>query len=96
MRQLPPTCPRRITTADPNCLFVDNANGMSGSDANCANASGQVALYDTANSSFGHAIEPPPSSDADLGTIAGQRGCLYSGPTQITLGTTGTGTVTGP
>ena len=30
-------------------------------------------------------MEVPPSSDQQLSTIANQNGCLYSGPTQITL-----------
>ena len=36
-------------------------------------------------STYGHAVEPPPQSNAQLGTIASENGCLYSGPTQITL-----------
>ncbi len=83
--------PSPVTTADPNCLFVDNNNGMSGSSANCTQASGEVALYDITNSSFGHTVETPPASDSQLGVIAGQNGCLYSGPTQISLSTTSSG-----
>ena len=33
-------------------------------------------------------METPPASDSQLGIIASQNGCLYSGPTQITLSTT--------
>ncbi len=78
-----------VTTADPNCLFVDNSgnDGMNGSDSSCANATSDVALYDSTNSSYGHSVEQPPASDAQLGTIAYQNGCLYSGPTQITFST---------
>ena len=36
-------------------------------------------------------METPPASDSQLGIIAGQNGCLYSGPTQITLSTTAGG-----
>ena len=79
-----------VTTADPNCQFVDNDNsgdGMNGGHATCANANNEVALYDSTDSSYGHAVEQPPASDAQLGTIAGKSGCLYSGPTQITFST---------
>ena len=47
----PPPVPSVVTTADPNCLFVDNDNngdGMNGSDANCSKANSDVALYDSA------------------------------------------------
>ncbi len=83
-----PAVPSAVHTADPNCLFVDSSNGggMSGSDTNCAtNANGDVYLYDHTNSSNGNQVELPPSSDAQLGTIASQNGCLYSGPTQIQM-----------
>ncbi len=87
------SAPSPVTTADPNCLFVNDNYGMSGSDANCASVdTGSVALYDTTNSSYGHAIETPPASDSQLGIIASQNGCLYSGPTQITLSTAADGT----
>ncbi len=84
--------PSPVTTADPNCLFVNNTYGMGGSDANCSQANGSVALYDTTNSSFAHAVETPPASDSQLGVIASQNGCLYSGPTQVTLSTAADGT----
>jgi hypothetical protein len=80
-----------VTTADPHCLFVDSTYGMGGSDANCARASSDVSLYDNVNSSYGHSVEQPPVDDSQLGTIAGQNGCLYSGPTQITLSTNASG-----
>ena len=38
-------------------------------------------------SSYGHAVEQPPANDTQLGVIAGENGCLYSGPTQITMST---------
>ncbi len=80
-----------VQTADPHCLFVDTNSGMNGSDANCLSATGPesaVALYDKTNSTYGHAVEQPPQSDAQLATEANEFGCLYSGPTQISLGTT--------
>ena len=86
-----PTSPSPVTTADPNCLFVDSTHGMTGSDSNCSSATGDVALFSptTASdpSSSGNPVEQPPSTDAQLGTIANQNGCLYSGPTQIKLST---------
>ncbi len=83
-----PGSPSAVQTADPNCLFVDDSHGMSGSDADCSLADGDVALFDAANSTYGHPVEAPPSSDAKLATVAAASGCLYSGPTQITLSTT--------
>ena len=80
-----------VHTADPNCLFVDDNNGMSGSDAGCTNANSQVELYDSANSTYHNAVEAPPQDDSQLATIAKEYGCLYSGPTQITLTTSGSG-----
>ena len=87
-----PPVPSAVETADPHCLFVDDANGMSGSDTNCSpNANNEVYQYDRTNSSYGNPVEVPPQSDASLGQIAGANGCLYSGPTQITLGTNASG-----
>ena len=87
----PAPVPSAVETADPHCLFVDDTYGMSGSDANCSKASGDVYLYDTTNSSYGNPVQVPPQSDSSLGDIAGKNGCLYSGPTQITLGTNASG-----
>ena len=84
--------PSTVTTADPHCQFVDPSNGMSGSSSNCSAADNDVSTYDTVNSSYGQAVEQPPANDTQLGIIAGQNGCLYSGPTQITLSTTANGT----
>jgi titin len=77
--------PSQVTTADPNCLFVDSTHGMNGSSSNCPTANNDVAAYDTVNSTDGHAVEKPPTNDTQLNIIASQYGCLYSGPTQITL-----------
>ncbi len=88
-----------VTTADPNCLFVNDTYGMSGSHTNCTAANSDIANYDTANSSFGHAVEQPPANDTQLGTIAQQNGCLYSGPTTdrpVQVGGVGQMTVTSP
>ena len=82
-----PNVPSAVSTADPNCLFVDIANGMSGNSSSCSTASGDIALFDHVKSSFGNPVQAPPKSDAQLGIIASRNGCLYSGPTQITLST---------
>ena len=82
----PAAVPSLVGTADPKCLFVDGNNGMSGLSTPCT-AQSDVALYDQANSSFGNPVQAPPQSDAQLGIIASQNGCLYSGPTQVTLST---------
>ena len=88
-----------VETADPNCQFVDdnnrgtqstdgmNSNGTAAGYSTCANASKEVYLFDQANSTYGNPVEAPPSTDSQLGTIASYNGCLYSGPTQITLST---------
>ncbi|MGH9043344.1 MAG: hypothetical protein ACRDVP_00585 [Acidimicrobiales bacterium] len=89
--------PSTVTTHDPNCLFVappDNADPQS-----CSGASADVGYYNSSASSYNAALEPLPSTDASLETIAAQNGCVYSGPTQITLdaqGTTEYMTVTSP
>ena len=79
------TNPSTVQTADPNCLFVNQSYGMDGSPANCSQANSSVSVYNTATSAYGHPLEVPPQDDTQLGTIAAQNGCLYSGPTQITL-----------
>ena len=80
-----------VHTADPHCLFVDAANGMGGTSSTCASATSDVHLYDVAGSTFGDPVQPPPKDDRQLATIAAQHGCLYSGPTQITLSTDASG-----
>ncbi len=93
-----PAVPSAVQTADPNCQFVDDNNqnskatdGMNGGYSTCTNANGEVHLYDTTNSSYGNPVEEPPADDTQLGVIASQNGCLYSGPTQITLSTNASG-----
>jgi len=81
--------------------------GMQGSNANCTNSTTLANGNDTVSqyvsqycpitpgascaSSYGHPVETPPQVDTQLGTIAKQNGCLYSGPTQITLSVDGSG-----
>jgi len=99
-----PMVPSDVHTADPHCQFVTDSNGMSGVAGGnpaqtCAPATGAVHLYANSSnttsplpvSTYAHAVEPPPQSNAQLGTIASEDGCLYSGPTQITLTTDASG-----
>ena len=65
--------------------------------ANATWPEGRPCHHDTTdNSSYDNPVEVPPSSDQQLGTIASQNGCLYSGPTQITLSKGGQMTVVSP
>jgi len=87
-----------ITTHDPNCLFVDPLDGH-GSASTCSAATSDVGVYNAATSSDNAQLEPLPSTDTQLVSIAAQSGCLYSGPTTITLSNTSTTeymTVTSP
>ena len=78
--------PSDVHTADPSCQFVDPTYGMSGSSAHCANANADVHLFAPVPvSSFGNKKQLAPQSDAQLNKIAAIDGCLYSGPTQVTL-----------
>ncbi|MGO9028723.1 MAG: hypothetical protein ACLQOZ_08880 [Acidimicrobiales bacterium] len=85
--------PGQVTTADPHCLFTASGTnqGMNGNYSNCASVDSDVSPYNTTTSAYGHAVETPPQTDSQLGTIAQQNGCLYSGPTQITLSTNASG-----
>ena len=61
---------------------------MNGGFTNCANANADVvALRHHQQLLRARRGAAPGQSDTQLGTIAGQNGCLYSGPTQITLST---------
>ena len=73
---VPPGTPQIVTTADPLCQFADAANLT-----NCGTTTG---VY-SPSSTFNHPIEQSPVDDAALQTIASAGGCLYQGPTQITL-----------
>ena len=87
--------PSSVTTADPNCLFVDSGtnDGMNGNYSNCGNVGANVYAYSAANSSYGSGnYEKPPETNGQLDVIAKQNGCLYQGPTQISLSTTAGGT----
>ena len=89
------TSPSPVTTADPNCLFVDNDgryDGMKGSSQFLLETPPATLPSTTPPTApTGNAVETPPSDDDELGTVASYNGCLYSGPTQITLSTSSTG-----
>jgi hypothetical protein len=78
-----------VTTADPNCQFVDPDDGY-GSTSNCSQAKNEVGTYDKTTSSYGaNNYESIPTDNSELGNYAEQNGCYYVGPTTITLtGTT--------
>src|ERR1035437_7666539 len=96
-----------VTTSDPNCLFVSNPgtsnggpddhSGLPTSNPPCKHAgSDYVATYDPVNSSYGNPVETPPISDSQLAPVAAAGGCLYSGPTTITMTITTTMTILSP
>jgi hypothetical protein len=85
-----PSFESSVTTHDPSCLFVDPFDGSNGSPPSCANAATHdVTTYPSSTSSFGAAAEPIPTTDTQLATLAAQGGCLYQGPTTITLSVSG-------
>ncbi|HEX3839387.1 MAG TPA: hypothetical protein VHU85_01200 [Acidimicrobiales bacterium] len=80
-----------VKTADPGCLFVDGT-----SPPNC---SSDVGIYNTATSADAQPKQTPPADDSSLKLVANQvapnNGCVYYGPTTITLtGSTTAGTMT--
>lgn len=82
--------PGAVTTHDPNCLFVSPGDGH-GTPSTCAQAnSSDVGTYNTTNSSYNAKLEPLPTTDTSLESIAAENGCVYSGPTTITLHNSGT------
>jgi hypothetical protein len=92
------SAPQTVTTHDPHCLFVDPINNL-GSPPACSSATSEVGAYNQATSTNNAPIEPIPSTDTALASIAARSGCLYSGPTTITLSNSGTTeymTVTSP
>ena len=79
-----------MTTHDPNCLFVAPLDNH-GTAATCSGAdTADVGTYNSATSSDNAQLEPLPATDTELASIAAQSGCLYSGPTTITLSNSGT------
>ena len=89
----PHRCRPPVETADPRtaCSSTTN-NGQSGSGGAGQNYDGPAPAPPAESASTTQHQQlvrqpggDPAPSDAQLGTIAGQNGCLYSGPTQITL-----------
>jgi hypothetical protein len=92
------TVPLSVKTHDPSCLFVN------GTSSTCSKA---VANYTavSAISAYAQAQQTPPSDDSSLQLVANiaapNNGCVYYGPTTITLTgvsliTAGTMTVVSP
>ena len=80
-----PQASSSVTTADPHCLFVDPLDGH-GTPSSCVAAATQdVGRYTAATSEHGVPVEPIPTSDAQLQQVAALNGCVYSGPTTISL-----------
>jgi hypothetical protein len=85
-----------VQTVDPNCLFVDANNGMDGSDAGCTTVgANDKVTYDTTQSSYGNTLQDittnQTATPSQLTSIAKNDGCLYQGPTTITLSTVTSG-----
>jgi hypothetical protein len=68
--------PAVVKTADPGCLFADGS-----APPNCTTNAG---VY-SSSSAFGQPAQTPPSDDSALQTVASLNGCVYYGPTTITL-----------
>jgi hypothetical protein len=83
--------PAAVKTGDPLCLFVN------GSDSNCLTGFGNYAPVPP--SAIKQPPQLPPSDDTSLGLVAAvaapNNGCVYYGPTTITLAGS-TMTVTSP
>jgi len=71
-----------VTTADPYCQFVDPDSSASWSKSNCA---GVNAVTPPGGSTFGASVESLPANNDSLEPIAAAQGCIYLGPTYITL-----------
>jgi len=63
-----------VHTADPNHLTTVVSSGCGSSDPHITGAQG-----------YGVPVEPIPTDDSTLATVAQQGGCLFEGPTTITL-----------
>ncbi len=76
-----------VDTADPHCLFVDPLpTATHGKPSTCKTADTvDVGRYTAAFSQYGLPVEPIPTSDTQLEQVAALDGCVYSGPTLISL-----------
>ncbi len=77
-----PTFSGPVATADPYCQFVDPTSTNFWSKADCNGVNGVTA---PTGSQFGRNVEPLPTSNDSLEPIAAADGCVYNGPTAITL-----------
>jgi hypothetical protein len=98
--------PYAVTTADPSCQFVEDGTTVgsnnlgqppSGGNQNCGVTASDLGITYSAATSTHSAknYEPIPTDNQQLLNFAEQGGCLYDGPTQITL-TGSTMTVVSP
>jgi len=78
-----------VQTADPSCLYVTGTSGQSQSCATSDNSNGTQLVTqspaDAAADAYGQPLEPLPVTNSALETDAALGGCLYQGPTTITL-----------
>ena len=80
-----PTFTGTVNTADPHCLFVDDATGQDDTTPPSCTSLASSISYTHAGSGFNHAPEPLPTDNSKLAATAVQGGCYYEGPTTIHL-----------
>ncbi len=79
-----------VTTHDPSCLFV---TGTGGKTASCQtnNSSVTQSAADAAGDKYNQPLQPIPTTDSSLATIAKLNGCYYQGPTTLHFNATAGG-----
>jgi len=70
-----------VVTADPWCVFVNPLSWTQFQKTNC----NSIPVVVPPGSQTGSQFEPLPSSNTGLQAVAAATGCVYSGPTYITL-----------
>jgi hypothetical protein len=63
--------------------YVSAATPQNSGSSNCQDDT--LLSPGSSTSSFANPVEVEPAADTELGTLAGLNGCLYAGPTQVTL-----------
>ncbi len=76
-----PTFTEPVVTEDPHCQFVGPQGGQCGGPIESATSPGNR---------YGAPQPTVPADNSELGIVAREHGCEYSGPTTITLSATGT------
>jgi len=84
----PPLFTKPVVTADPKCLFVDPANAVCYPPKTFPTKANPTAT--SPGTKVGAPLPTVPADNNELGTVAQEHGCEYSGPTTITLSATGT------